>query len=136
MTRNDDMLRSLQTIVQGATAPLQQMLSQVSAKVDTLTADHVRRSDLDDMRREMSQGFAAMESKFVPRDLGEQRYKDLVSDLANHQKAIEALGTKMDAMDEKRQERGFTLSSQVVMWILMSLELAASIIAIIIAVHH
>ena len=135
MTRYQDMLKAVQTVVQAATAPIQQTLAQMSPKVDDLTADRVRRSDLDDMRREMQAGFSAMETKFVPRDLGEQRYKDLVSDIAAHTSGLETLSKKIDLLEERRQDRGMTLGNQVVTWVLMSVAIGISIIAILVAAH-
>ncbi len=134
-------LAAIQSTVQAAIVPIQALITTLSGKVDVLSSDHIKRADIDQLRVEMHAGFNAMESKFVPRELGEQRYRDISADVNANTQALEAmrrdyerqlndLSTRMEAKAEKQQERGFVLSGQAVTWLLMTLVGVIAVIAL------
>lgn len=63
--------------VQRAVEPILTQVGKLNDKVDTLSADHVKQADMQDLRREMQQGFAGLETKYLPREIADRRFTEL-----------------------------------------------------------
>lgn len=74
-----DIQAVLTNTIKAAVDPLSSQMSKLTEKVDTLTADHVKQIDMQDLRREMQQGFAGLETKYLSREMAEQQRKELVN---------------------------------------------------------
>ncbi|MBA3826053.1 MAG: hypothetical protein H0X24_19400 [Ktedonobacterales bacterium] len=72
-----DMQQLVREAVASANAPVLQQVSRLAEKVDTLTADHVTRTDIDGIRRDMQKGFEQTDSKYMSREMADRRYSEL-----------------------------------------------------------
>lgn len=75
-----DVQSAVQNTIKAAMEPLASSVSRLTEKVDILNADRVKQVDMQDLRREMQQGFAGLEAKYVNREIAEQRFKELANE--------------------------------------------------------
>jgi hypothetical protein len=113
----------IRAIIRSEMTPVTASIGVLSAKVDTLVADHVPRADLTALRKEMQDGFSALDSRFMPRELSEQRYKDLTEQIKDLQTAAATQAT-----------RRFTLGTNAPGWAVMTIGVIISLISLILVI--
>lgn len=125
----DDVSRLIQTSVKEAVAsemaPMRVTVSQLTdstnrqaAKMEALMVDHVTRNDLDRLRAEMQQGFMAMGSTYMPKELSDQRYKDVTDRLK----------------DLETQRNG--MSNNLVVWAFLAFNSLLALAGLLVAILH
>jgi tRNA A37 threonylcarbamoyladenosine dehydratase len=67
--------------VRQAIQPVQVQIQDLSAKVDRLTSDHVRREDLEKLRIEMKSGFDGIDQVYIRRDVYEQQRAQMLQEI-------------------------------------------------------
>lgn len=94
-----DVQAAVQQTIKAAIEPLSTQVGKLTEKVDDLNADHVRREDIDAIRREMIQGFTGLETKYLPREIADRRLSELEeaikserSERMENQKALASSG--------------------------------------------
>lgn len=114
-----------------ANGPILQTLNEQGKKIEDIRvsqADHVRRTDMDEFRREVQKLLGEMDSKYLRREIADQRYQDVLQRIA----AIEATAVKAD-------DRRFTLSNNAVFWAFAALSALLAVIGLvltIVAMNH
>jgi hypothetical protein len=108
-------------------APMRERVSQLtestkatSAKMEAMMMDHATRADLEKLRSEMQTGFSTMGSTYMPKVLSDQRYEELKSIHDSLRKQVEEI-----------KNRGWTLGSNAVAWVIAGMGVLVAIIAIL-----
>ncbi|MDE1904947.1 MAG: hypothetical protein KGH75_00670 [Rhodospirillales bacterium] len=113
----------IRAIIRAEMAPVTASLGVLSAKVDSLSVDHVTRSDMSALRTEMQTGFSALETRFMSKELAQQRYDEVTGRIG-----------EVETAQEAARGRTFTLGTTAVGWIIMSAGLIISLVSLIIVI--
>ena len=117
----------IRAIIRSELAPVVSSMGAMGSKVDTLSADHVTRSDMSALRAEMQTGFTALDGRFISKELAQQRFEEAEKHIKDVETAVEAV-----------RGRSFTLGNNVVFWMLGGSGLVISLISLftVLALRH
>jgi hypothetical protein len=111
--RNNDMsyqqsLATIRDAVAQVIVPLQTQISDMrtvqseqNRKLDILTGDHVRREDMDQLRKEMRDGFGTMEQKTYSREMVDAMRAETNSRMDGLEKTIEEHRSSIVSQSER-----------------------------------
>ncbi len=108
-----------------ALEPFMRTQADMARDIKELTRDHVRRADLEAMRREMNAWFNDADDRFTRKEVSELRYQELAGRLTAQDEAIKGV---QGQLDEWQKTSGVTNQQ----WLLFAANAAMTLLMAII----